>query len=72
MKLANYYHPTPKHLRKIGDAILFGSTSLSGMVMGAPFAENYKMYAMFGLNVLGVLGKVITNMFKEEDVTPSN
>lgn len=65
--IANYYNPTPRKFRKIGDAILLGSTSLSAMMMGAPLSENTKTWTIFLLNVLGVLGKVLTNFAKEEE-----
>lgn len=61
-----YWHPTPKKWRQIGDAILIGSTSLSAMMMGAPLSEKAITWTIFGLNVFGVFGKIITNLFKEE------
>ena len=67
MKLSNYYGPTPKKLKKLGDTILIGTASLSAMMMGAPFTDTQKTWIIFGLNVVGVLGKMITNLFKEED-----
>jgi len=67
MKLSNYYEPTPKRLKKLGDTILIGTASLSAMMMGAPFTDTQKTWIIFGLNVVGVLGKMITNLFKEED-----
>lgn len=67
--LKNYYHPTPKIWIKIGDTILLGCTSLSAMMMGAPLSETHKTWAIFGLNVLGVIGKMLTNLFKEEDAS---
>ena len=67
MKLSNYYEPTPKKLKKLGDTILIGTASLSAMMMGAPFTDTQKTWIIFGLNVVGVLGKMITNLFKEED-----
>lgn len=66
----NYYKPTPKKWRKIGDAILLGTASLSAMMMGAPLPEKTITMAIFLLNVAGVAGKVITNLFKEEE--PAN
>lgn len=66
MKLKNYYKSTPIKMRKIGDAILLGSTSISGMVMGLPMSDNNKLWMTFGLNIFGVLGKVITNFFTDE------
>lgn len=61
-----YWEPTPKRWRKIGDAILLVSTSLSAMMMGAPVEEGTRTWVIFGLNVLGVIGKVFTNFFKDE------
>lgn len=69
MKLSNYYHPTPKKWRKIGDAIMLGTASLSAMMMGAPIHEDTKTVVIFVLNVTGVIGKVLTNFFKEDENT---
>lgn len=67
----SYWQPTPKKYRKIGDAILLISTSLSAMMMGAPVEEGTRTWVIFGLNVLGVIGKVVTNFFKEESEAPN-
>jgi len=66
-----YWEPTPKKWRKVGDAILLVSTSLSAMMMGAPVEESTRTWAIFGLNVLGVIGKVVTNFFKDESEAPN-
>jgi hypothetical protein len=65
--MSNYYKPTPKKWRKIGDAILLGCSSLSLLVMGSPMTDNGKAWAVFIINSIGVAGKVITNMFKEDE-----
>lgn len=65
--MKNYYKPTPKKWRKIGDAILLGTASLSALMMGAPLSESAKTLTIFLLNVIGVVGKVITNFFKEDE-----
>lgn len=70
--IKNYYQPTPKKLRKIGDAILLSTASISAMMMGAPLSENAKTWCIFILNVIGVAGKVITNLFKEEGEVEPN
>lgn len=67
MKLSDYYKPTPALFRKVGDAILVGSTSLAALFMGAPIDEHKKNWIIFGLNVFGVLGKIATNFFKDEE-----
>ena len=64
--MQSYYQPTPKKWRKIGDACLLLSVSISGMVPGMPISDTGKIWAMLGCNIFGVAGKVITNFFKEE------
>lgn len=68
--MKNYYHPTPKKWRQIGDAIMLGCTTLSVFIPTSPLGDHGKMWAMFMLNIVGVVGKVFTNFFKEEDVDP--
>lgn len=63
----NYYKPTPKKWRRIGDAILFISASISAFIPTSPLDEGSKLWAMFGLNIFGVIGKTATNFFKEND-----
>lgn len=67
MKLKKYYKETPIRFRKIGDTILIGSTSLAAIMMTAPIKETAKVWVVFILNVLGVVGKIITNFFKENE-----
>lgn len=62
----HYTTPTPVKMRKIGDAILVGTASLSTMIMGLPISDSAKLWTVFALNVVGTIGKVITNFFKEE------
>jgi hypothetical protein len=62
----NFYKPTPVKWRKLGDTILLGCTSFSGLLMTAPLSDNHKAWAILGLNAIGVLGKMITNFFKED------
>jgi hypothetical protein len=62
--LKSYWAPTPKKIRKIGDALLgvFSITSMSSMIM------EDRILAVVSLTI-GVLGKVLTNFFTEEPVT---
>lgn len=64
--MSNYYSPTPKKWRKIGDAILLGTATMSTLMMGAPFSEETKTITIWGLSVVGVIGKLITNFFKDD------
>jgi hypothetical protein len=57
----NYYKPTPKRWRKIGDICLLLSVSFSGL---SAF-EQFKWYGI-GLAILAGIGKVLTN-FKFDD-----
>jgi len=63
--IKGYYQPTPIKWRKIGDSILFLSASLTGMIAALPTDDNTKMWLMFSCNIAGILGKTITNLFKE-------
>jgi hypothetical protein len=63
MKLSvkNYWHPTPLALRKLGDSLLAVST----FIVGYSILEQHKWLAFTALG-LGVLGKFLTNFFKNE------
>jgi len=58
----HYYAPTPKRWRKLGDALLGVSTTITGFAI----MEEYKWLAISAL-ALGVIGKFLTNFFKEDD-----
>lgn len=58
--LKKYYQPTPKSWRKIGDAILFIGTSMTGYAI---FNES-QTFTLVSL-VLTILGKAVTNFFTE-------
>jgi hypothetical protein len=73
--MANYWKPTPKKWRKIGDSLLAVATVLS--IGGLWQFDNLKdvftpteLKAMIIASILlGVVGKFLTNFFKEEDKT---
>jgi len=64
--LNNYWAPTPKKWRKLGDALLTVSTTITGFSI----ATDHKTLAYTAL-ICGVLGKVITNLFTETQQTES-
>ncbi len=70
METGKFYSPTPVRMRKIGDAILYSTSTLSVLMMGSPLNDNQIKWAVFGLAVIGVAGKTITNMFKDETNKP--
>lgn len=59
--MRKYSTPVPWRFRKIGDALMVGALGLSGLITGLPLTDHQKVWIMFCVNVLGVLGKVITN-----------
>lgn len=59
--MSNYYKATPAKWRKIGDALLAVSTTITGFAI----YEQTKWIALSAL-ILGVLGKFLTNFFTEE------
>jgi hypothetical protein len=73
MKMSNYYKPTPKKWRKIGDAILATATFVTagGLIEYEKLKEIFtpeQLKIMIGCAfALGVAGKFLTNFFKEED-----
>ena len=56
----NYYTPTPKKWRKLGDALLATSTAITGFAM----YEDVKWVALTAL-ITGVVGKFLTNFFTD-------
>ena len=65
--LDKYAAPTPTKWRKVGDSILVGTSSLSAVIMGAPISENAAIWIVFTLNVIGVMGKIMTNFFSDKN-----
>lgn len=57
----NYYSPTPKKWRKLGDALLGVSTTITGFAI----YEEAKWVAIAAL-AAGVAGKFLTNFFSED------
>lgn len=59
MKLKNYFEPTPKRFRVLGDSIAAASLFVAGLNLDHP-----KLMLLCG--VLGAIGKFVTNFFAEE------
>ena len=58
----NYYKPTPVKWRKIGDALLAASTTIT------TFAIYDKVeWLAYAALFTGVVGKFLTNLFSEEE-----
>jgi hypothetical protein len=60
---SNYFKPTPKKWRQIGDALL-------AVALYAQTQESLNGYSTFMqvVSVLGIVGKFLTNFFVEEEV----
>lgn len=59
--LKQYQKPTPKKLRKLGDALLAVSTFVSGTAI-----VNDMKYIALAAVAVGAVGKFLTNFFAEE------
>lgn len=61
LRLKNYYKPTPKRLRKLGDSLLAVS------MMAIPTALSGHVWLGSTVFALGVIGKFLTNFFAEDE-----
>jgi high-affinity K+ transport system ATPase subunit B len=59
--MKNYWKPTPKKWRKIGDALLAVSTTVTTYAIADDWAKWLQVVAL----LTGVLGKFLTNLFSE-------
>jgi len=59
--MKNYYLPTPKKWRKLGDALLGAST----LITSYGIMQSYQWLALASL-IVGVIGKFLTNFFSED------
>lgn len=53
--LSGFYKPTPAKFRKVGDALLVGST-----IVSAQYTDNPKV--MLISQLVGLIGKLLTNL----------
>ena len=60
MKLKNYFDPTPKRFRVLGDSIAAASLFIAGLNL-----DNPKLMLISG--VCGAIGKFVTNFFAEDE-----
>ena len=67
MKLKQrYLAPTPKKMRKLGDALLAVSTTITTYAI----ADNWEKWIQISALMMGVVGKFLTNFFTEDE--PNN
>lgn len=73
VSIKNYYQPTPKFWRKLGDAILYGCGSIgaTGLIafdqLKELFSEHELKIIIGSTLILGFIGKFLTNFFKQEN-----
>ena len=73
--MKNYWSPTPKKWRKLGDSLLAVATILAvgGIWQWDTLKDLFtviELRAIIGTSIgLGVIGKFLTNFFKEDDKT---
>lgn len=76
--LKNYWKPTPKKWRVIGDTILATATFITGGSLIAYdqlkeiFTPQEVKIIIASAFVLGVVGKFLTNFFKQEETKTKN
>lgn len=76
--LKNYWKPTPKKWRMIGDTILATATFVTGGSLIAYdqlkeiFTPQEVKVIIASAFILGVVGKFLTNFFKEEETKTEN
>jgi hypothetical protein len=66
VSIKHYWEPTPARLRKVGDSILWVSLALQPLTLTLPITDNQRLWINFGISGLGIAGKFITNLFKDE------
>ena len=59
LKFKNYFEPTPKRLRVLGDSIAAASLFVAGLNIDHP-------KLMLSIGIAGWVGKFITNFFADE------
>lgn len=59
LRFKNYFAPTPKRLRVLGDSIAAGSLFVAGLNI-----EHPKL--MLACGIAGAVGKFVTNFFTDE------
>jgi len=65
MKLKErYLAPTPKKMRKLGDALLAVSTTITTYAI----ADDWSKWVQISALLLGVIGKFLSNIFTEDVV----
>lgn len=64
VKMKNYWKPTPKRWRKLGDAMLAVSAYAQAQQM---FTGQDKL--LTALAIVGLIGKFLSNFFTEDETT---
>ena len=70
--LKNFYKPTPKKWRQIGDAILYGCGTIgaTGLIafdnLKDVFTQGELKIIIGAFLIMGFVGKFLTNFFKED------
>jgi len=56
-----YFRPTPRMFRRLGDSLLMAST----FALGYSIISEHKVVAIICL-IIGIMGKFLTNFFSED------
>lgn len=65
----DYYRArTPIKMRKLGDGILIAGPILQTAIMSLPLTDLQKTWINFGITIITLIGKLITNFFTEDPI----
>lgn len=68
--LRNYYSPTPKIYRQLGDLFLILIPVVQGGIANAPnFSDQNKYWTGFICTCILIIAKFVTNLFKDDTAT---
>ena len=66
MNIKNYYKPTPKKWRKVGDALIIAIPTIQPAIMGLDISLKAKAWLVLAISVILATGKFLTNFFADE------
>jgi len=70
--IKNYYKPTPKKWRKLGDALIVAIPTVQGAIMGLDISLRAKAWIVLVISVILATGKFLTNFFADEPASEVN
>lgn len=67
-KIKDYYSHTAPVMKKVGDAIMYSTGLLAGLVPTMPIDDDgKKLWIMWWIGIIGIVGKTITGFFAADN-----